>query len=1098
MIDKIRLINDLKVLHKEIAMVYSNIFAYKLENDSNFENQINSEYVNEGISKIEDKKKWNEKYIHRSAYTLLNKILFIRICEDKGFMVNDNKQDFSITDKSGQKLSKIGLQKWSGLIKNYSLSELVRFAFKDMNKSYSNIPLYKEDKYDWLIPTVNEINIRYYNISDYEKMPYEKFEILLEQIIETLDTSRYNFKNSSENVLGDVYEKFLDREVRKELGQFYTPNYIINFILEQTVENIDVCENPFVKILDPSCGSGHFLLMAYDLLREKFSNSLEVLRLKYETTQYTITSGKEESILTGEEYWTTEYLHYHILRNCIYGSDIDAFALQLTTINLLLKDLDNFITDELNLVECDSLYQWEEEVDWKSLSKQIEEGNSIILVNKFKDIKGDTIEEVIGWEQAERIIKICKFWDNEYDYIVGNPPYGSKITSDQKKYYMKKYEDVHMRTPDVYNYFISRASKKSKNSLSFIVPDSLLTQYEYTKCRTYLLENFNLKTVVSLGEKVFDDNSYPTVIFHIDRTNEKKATKMINVSNLDYNIKKEEALKNKNYIHLNIKQENFKKIDGNKLLFLNNDLIGLILHIKSNKKPLNDLVDYLSVGVASGNDKAFVVDDTTIQKKSLEKELLKPMIVGGNVHQYYYSYAGRYLIYINRSTEMDDKENIVKHLETYKEQLSSRREAKNNMIRWFELHWPRTKEQFERKKIVLRQTGDRLVASIDSVGIYNINSVIDIILSKSKSTEYSEELVTAILNSKLMNVYYNLIVQEDNRGFAEIKPVVVKTLPIPKVNKEKLEEIGNKVKDIQNTYERIFNLKIDLKEGEVIQKYIQYKDEKDKYEAHIEELKEQLENDIFEIYNLSSDHKKIINEFWNESFDKKEINNLSIEQFIEEHHNMNKPLKVIAQEYNLSSKELIGLRMEFQNTINQEYIFKLFDFSDLYDRINGIIKKEVYKIMMESNVYLSLQQIIDILKNYIKIYPEIMEIMKNGDLSKNYNIIIKEILNSYSDTWNASMKNRLANKSVKIFVKYENNIYGLSEWSDEIHKKYFIDSLEYYTSPSIKRHSGSVFEGATITKKKADAALTALMRLDFGDKDDYIELLTEKVNKTFN
>ena len=145
MIDKIRLINDLKLLHKKIAKVYLDIFTYKLEGESNFANQINSEYIKEGISKIEDKKKWNEKYIHRSAYTLLNKILFIRICEDKGFMVRDNKQDYSLTDKSGQKLSKIGLQKWTRLIKNYSLSELVRFAFRDMNQSYNNISLYKED-----------------------------------------------------------------------------------------------------------------------------------------------------------------------------------------------------------------------------------------------------------------------------------------------------------------------------------------------------------------------------------------------------------------------------------------------------------------------------------------------------------------------------------------------------------------------------------------------------------------------------------------------------------------------------------------------------------------------------------------------------------------------------------------------------------------------------------------------------------------------------------------------------------------------------------------------------------------------------------------
>src|SRR5699024_3949501 len=124
-------------------------------------------------------------------------------------------------------------------------TELIKFAFRDMNSSYRNIKLYKEDIYDWLIPNNFEIESSFSDQDSFEH--YTIFEVLLKKVIETLDTSHYNFGTSSDNVLGDVYEKFMDRETRKELGQFYTPDYVIEYILTNTLEKTNVIENPFVK-----------------------------------------------------------------------------------------------------------------------------------------------------------------------------------------------------------------------------------------------------------------------------------------------------------------------------------------------------------------------------------------------------------------------------------------------------------------------------------------------------------------------------------------------------------------------------------------------------------------------------------------------------------------------------------------------------------------------------------------------------------------------------------------------------------------------------------------------------------------------------------
>ena len=156
--DKLKLISELKEIHIELVKVYKNIFDYKYHISESFKDFIDKEYKENGISSKE-RQAWNDNFCHRASYTLLNKILFIRICEDKGFMLNP--EDYVAGEPKdphiGKKLSRMGLQKWANLVTNYTLGELVKLAFLDMKKSYGNIALYKDDKYEMLTPTTEEL-----------------------------------------------------------------------------------------------------------------------------------------------------------------------------------------------------------------------------------------------------------------------------------------------------------------------------------------------------------------------------------------------------------------------------------------------------------------------------------------------------------------------------------------------------------------------------------------------------------------------------------------------------------------------------------------------------------------------------------------------------------------------------------------------------------------------------------------------------------------------------------------------------------------------------------------------------------------------------
>ncbi|WP_353892477.1 N-6 DNA methylase [Proteinivorax hydrogeniformans] len=511
-IDKDKLIQELKQLHKQLVNVYDEIFEYKFSTDQEFIDFIESQYTDEGIAK-KDREAWNKNYCHRAAYTLLNKILFIRICEDKGFMTRE--EDYVVgeleNEHAGQKLSKKGLEKWKTLITKSTFGELVNFAFADMKKSYNNISLYKQEKYDALNPTEEEFDLYYVDLEvDKRNVKLiKKFDDVLDIVIKKLGKDR-NFKVIDSNILGDVYEKFMDRETRKAVGQFYTPEFVIEYILNNTVAEADVLENPFVTVADIACGSGHFLTMAYDILRRKFKDNLASLQVKYANEIYTIKKNGKDQEITGKQYWQEKNIHYHLLKNCIYGADIDSFAVQLATINLLLKDLDNF-TDELNIIEADSLIRWEEEYDLDELKKELQKKHETVTVRQVNwlgeeekrkvtqkkqkvNLKHQSGKvEVITKEKAKEVVKLCSFFNTTFEYVLGNPPYIRHEKIKNKTYLSKNY-DVFNNISDIYTYFFERgmAMLNRNGKLGFITSNKF-TRTNYGKeLRSFLSNKFTI------------------------------------------------------------------------------------------------------------------------------------------------------------------------------------------------------------------------------------------------------------------------------------------------------------------------------------------------------------------------------------------------------------------------------------------------------------------------------------------------------------------------------------------------------------------------------------------------------------------------------
>lgn len=1106
-VDKVKLISELKDIHSELFQVYKKLFDFKYKHDEAFKLFIDNEYKENGVGSKE-KKAWNDNFCHRASYTLLNKILFVRICEDKGFM--RNAEDYiagEVKDPHiGEKLSKVGLQKWDALVTNYTLGELIKFAFDDMKQSYSNIVLYKEDKYEILNPKDEEFNLKYIEGDKDTKELVLEFEKVLNDIIEKLDTNNFNFKYTDGNILGDVYEKFMDRETRKAIGQFYTPEFVIEYILKNTVAEADVVENPFVTVADISCGSGHFLIMAYDILREKFLGNLDILKEKYVDEIYTIKKDGREIQLTGNEYWVKEHVHYHILKHCIYGADIDSFAVQLTTINLLLKDLDNF-TDELNIIECNSLIKWEEDYDWKHLNNELQEQFEIIVIDqinlfgeeekkekkiqkenynaKYTNLYGIEKIDVVEREGAKEIFDLCKFWNEKFDYIIGNPPYitvGGKyaelLESSYEEYLNYKYEYSNYKM-NTYILFYERAINKLNNQgkASFITPRAILDNYYFESFREFLLNNIIVKSILEVKDKVFDSaETGGNAIMVLENTFSKEyEIKLVPVEDINNFV-------NIDKIAFYNSIESFKKNPNYKFLLNETSRTDLLNKIKSQTLPLGEVCETKN-GVNTGN----VADILLSQEKKDERYI--PIIEGKDINRYSIKWGGLFICYDNELRQKID----VSQLKTKQKKID------------FAL---RNKEIFDRPKIVIRQTGDKLIADLDLNKMITRHSVHTIAVKEKFNI--SLYYILCLLNSELINFYYESIIPEKGKAFAEVKIVNLEQLPIRVSENIKISiisEYGTILKDLfrkkldlgTSIYNILSNFDVyDLKE---------YMDAKAELEGKIEIYYEIINVLIYDLYNISFEDVKYVKEksgvkFYNEYkkiYNKGSIDNfmdifqnsqvdlekmLSYKDFYQKHVLKNMTLKEIADEYGYSSYAMASLRKKYSNlSRNKLEIYNLTEIIlEIYRYIN-ILAKDFMKIESE---FIKLNDIKDTINNQYSSFEKIIELIRLNESTKKSEAIVKEALNSDAYTWNAYRKDKVKDKVSKTFVKYyDNNYYGLSEWSDEIHKQYFMDAIDEYTVNSPN-------------EKKAKDILKLFLDLDIEDKEDYIDIIEDKIKRAFN
>ncbi len=432
---------------------------------------------------------------------IIDRIVFICFCEDRGLLLQNKLKENILRAKE------IDLSPW----------ETLKIFFRSVDKwsEKLGIPdgynggLFKADESidklkisDTIVEKFVELG-RYDFSEDGGQLSVEILGHIFEQSISDIEEIRTDIENHGK-VEG---EKETEKKVskRKKDGIFYTPAYIVDYIVENSLGKYlseheealkekyalkaDITEKNYrkreleayteyqnilhnVKVLDPACGSGAFLVRVFDFL---LAENKRVANILIEDNQ--------ANIFQSEEYFRG------ILKNNIYGVDLNEESVEITKLSLWLK----------SAVKGKKLV---------TLDDNIKCGNSLI---DDPLVAGD---KAFDWNQEFSDIMVSGW----FDVIVGNPPYGARLNESEFSFLSKQYDSAEYRI-DTYALFFEEAIHVLKNSwmIWFISPFTFLTWHYFQKIRQFLNDNIQFEKIVLLWGSVFMWAAVDTGIFILSK-----------------------------------------------------------------------------------------------------------------------------------------------------------------------------------------------------------------------------------------------------------------------------------------------------------------------------------------------------------------------------------------------------------------------------------------------------------------------------------------------------------------------------------------------------------------------------------------------------
>ncbi len=670
--------------------------------------------------------------------------------------------------------------------------------------------------------------------------------------------SPYNFNSIPIHILGSIYERFLGKvvhatdkrvtieekpEVRKAGGVYYTPQYIVQYIVNNTVGKLIEGKTPAeiskLRFADISCGSGSFLITVYDTL------------LRYHSSYYQKhpKEAKADGCILSSGLWVLSLKQKRqILINNVFGVDIDHQAVEVTQLSLYLK-----LLEDETLATANEMQAMFKEKILPDLSKNIICGNSLIGTDIYDGnmFPGEEERKINAMNFEDAFPAIMK--NGGFDAIVGNPPYFSLdiINATEKNYLEKKFLEFATRQSNIYFFFLSVASKilKQKGLISYINERYYFNSKNAAKFRKYLQDKFTILQIVDFKNvQIFKNVNTLTVINTFEKGGNQKKINIIQFKPEVQKINNNEILDHDNIDFFDSDAESLSPDDW---VFSNS-----ILHDFKSKLDIHPKLDefvHMGQGLTSGLNDVFIVNEENVRKYKLEKELLKKYIKTRDIKPYLISYRKLYLILTLQDTMIDAYPNIKKYLHEFKSELIKRYEFKNNQSNWYAISVPRNLNLFQtaKEKILtpLYSKGNKFgFDNCDKNANYYV--LTDTYLLVKKEIPISLKYLLGLLNSKLLNFFNSNFGKLKRDGYFEYSRNTLTRFPIRDINFDNNDE--KKMHDDLVSYvDQILISKFKLSES-ITDKDLVF------YESKCNSLERQIDRLVYQLYGLTEEEIKIV------------------------------------------------------------------------------------------------------------------------------------------------------------------------------------------------------------------------------------------------
>jgi len=760
---------------------------------------------------------------------LIDRIVFIRVCEDRDITPYGELRDIL------NYCSKNRLDLYSELITKFR-------RFDEEYNGYLFKPHFSE-----------QLKISSELLADFIRSLY-------------MPEGAYRFDVIGDDLLGIIYERFLGStitikqniveaepkpEVRHAGGVYYTPRFVVNTINRRVVGPKIKDKNPYevlnIKILDPACGSGSFLIAALQFL---FDHCIRYISEHPKAAEIPASPrAKEKKVKIAfkdkEGNWhLSPKFRSQLLASCIYGVDIDAQAVEVTIMSLYLKLLEGRLPPN-----------WQREFLQSRLLPPLDNniccGNSLLSQTDFDRYWDNKFGSLFGGDEDLRFRINAFDWNSHtrgfgrlfdkhkgFDCIIGNPPYIrvqelKKWEPEECEFYKAQYKSAAKGNYDIYVIFIERG-------LQILAPDGLLGficphkfwQAEYGKgIRKIIAKGRHLVAIIDFtDQQVFRGATNYTAIHIFSKSSANETVDYARLSELTDGDAQCRSIDNMSSAGSYSRFTTVQPKDIEPWVFVEKKNFEWIDKIRKNNTPLDKITYKIAQGLVSGCDPAFYLEKNNKKYKSnltsashdIEEELLHPLLKGSvHIHRWVahksqivvlfpYELRGQSWKLISPDKMAKEYPRATKYLRMCSKKLESREKGRFSGDEYYQFSRPQNFDVMNKPKLLVPSIGKRGEYCIDAKGeLYFVGSGggggggYAIIPSINIDLNY----LCGLLNSKLLDTFLKTITTRFHSGWYAYSKLYLKQIPIKLASSSKDKKLAEQ---ISLYVKKIIKIKSDL------------------------------------------------------------------------------------------------------------------------------------------------------------------------------------------------------------------------------------------------------------------------------------------------